>query len=77
MTEEAPVAKAPRKPRAPRTRRARSAAPVASVASVTLAYTLTVEGTEYAPDTTVELPARVALDLVRRGRARWADNKEE
>lgn len=73
MTEETPT-NAPRKPR---TRKARRATPVASTDRVTLAYTLTVDGVEHAPDTTVELPARVALDLVRRGRARRADNKEE
>lgn len=50
------------------------------VRQVVLAYPRTVDGRDYGPDETVSLPAEGqegAKQLVRDGRARWADNTDE
>lgn len=47
---------------------------------VVLAYPREIDGKQYAPDETVTLPAEGkegAKELVRTGRARWADGTDE
>lgn len=63
-------------PRKPRRKAATPALRPADTRAVTFAYTMTVDGVEYAPDSTNELPARVARALVQSGRARWAAKEE-
>ncbi len=59
------------------TRKRKSVKPPArpSGVPVVFAYRMTLEGVTYAPDATAELPAPVAREMVRTGRARLAEKK--